>query len=399
MTYPSSVSRRGFSLLELMIALVLFSVVMGGALSFMVQQSKGLRLIAEKSDGVQNGRFSRDLLRQELRTAGTNVTDVQPIIVLANDSAFGFNADLTTGQRDSVALTGAVYVDEFAPPEQLTALTVDRQITVRGSNPGLRYPLQNYSQAAAVFVNSDAELITFWFAPDSTDPKRSYALWRQVNGAMPEMVAAGLTRNGATPFFRYHYDAGAFSSKVTGLQLVPSAWLPLIKAVPRRGLDADTGTAVSRRIDAVRAVEVTYEATAPKGGPREVVRYVVPLPNVAHARQARACGRVPLVPSTPGVTWRADSQFVQLVIPRAIDDGAGERDVIRYVLWRQQVGSTTWGQPISTIGATQAGSYTVRDAGHPVRPAVYRYAIAVQDCTPNLSGLAISAPISIPASP
>ena len=30
------------------------------------------------SNTVQNGRFSRDLLRQELRAAGTNVTDVQP---------------------------------------------------------------------------------------------------------------------------------------------------------------------------------------------------------------------------------------------------------------------------------------------------------------------------------
>lgn len=392
-------TRRGFSLLELMIALVLFSVVMGGALSFVALQSKGLRLISEKSDGVQNGRFGRDLLRQELRTAGTNVTDVQPVIVLANDSAFSFNADLTTGNRDSVALTGAVYVDEFATADQLAAITTDAQITVRGSNPALRYPLQNYSQSASIFVNSDAELISFWFAPDSTDPRRSYALWRQVNGAQPELVSTGLTRNGTTPFLRYYYDVGVFTPTATGLQRVPATWLPLTKSVPRRGVDSDTGTAASRRIDAVRAVEVTYEATTSKSGTKEVVRYVVPLPNIAQARQSRACGRTPILPATPTVTWRADSQFAQIVIPRAVDDGAGERDAIRYVLWRQQVGTTTWGQPINTIGATQATSYVVADAGFPVRPATYRYAIAVQDCTPNLSGLAISAPVVVPSAP
>lgn len=389
-------SRRGFTLIELLISLVLFGVVIGGAISFMVSQSKGLRLLSNRSTAVQNGRFGRDLLRQELRTAGTNVTEEQPIVVLANDSAFAFNADLTTNRRDSVALTGAVYVDPFASAAEVTALTLDNQVTVRGSNPALRYPLQSYSQSAALFINSDAEFITFWFAPDSSDGSRTYALWRRVNGATPELVATGLTRNRNTPFFRYYYDASLFTTTSTGLDSVPRAWLPLTKSVARRGVDSDTGTAVSRRIDALRAVEVTYEATPPKGDAREVVRYMVPLPNVANARQSRACGRPPLLPSTPVVVWRSDSQFVQITVPRATDDGAGERDVIRYVLWRQLVGAATWGEPISTVAATQAASYQVRDNGHAVRPASYRYALAVQDCTPNVSGLAISAPVVVP---
>ena len=104
----------------------------------------------------------------------------------------------------------------------------------------------------------------------------------------------------------------------------------------------------------------------------------------------------PLLPPTPAVARRADSQAVQITLSRAADDGAGERDVVRYVLWRQAVGSTTWGEPINTVAATQAVSYVLRDQGFPTRPGTYRYALAVQDCTPNVSGLAISAPVSVP---
>lgn len=388
--------RRGLTLIELLISVTLFGIVIAGALGFVVAQGRGLRALSDRSQAVQNGRFGRDLLRQELRTAGTNVTDEQPIIVLANDSAFAFNADLTTNSRDSVGLTGAVYVDPSAPAGEVTAMTIDAASAVRGSRPGLTYPLQNYSQVTGSFINGDAELIQFWFAPDSSDAGRTYALWRQVNRAAPELVATGLTRNQGKPFFRYYYDQALFNTSLSGLDSVPSAWLPLTKSVAKRGVEGDTGTAASRRIDALRAVEVQYEATPPKGDVREVVRWMVPLPNIANARQSRACGRPPVLPSAASVSWRSDSQFVQVVIPRATDDGAGEKDIIRYVLWRQQVGATTWGEPISTVAATQATSYVVRDGGVPTRPASYRYALAVQDCTPNLSGLAISGSVSVP---
>ncbi len=392
-----TMNRRGFTLIELLLSLVLFSVVMAGAIGFVVSQSKGLRILSERSNAVQSGRFGRDLLRQELRTAGTNVTEEQPIVVLANDSAFAFNADLTTNNRDSASFTGAVYVDEFAPTAQVTALTLGAQIAVRGASPALRYPLQSYSQSPAMFVNSDAEFISFWFAPDSSDNNRTYALWRQVNAAPPELVSVGLTRAAGTPFLRYYYDAAPWNATSTGLTQVPAAWLPLTKSVARRGVDSDTGTAVSRRIDALRAIEVTYESTPPKAdNTREVVRYMVPLPNVMNARQSRACGRAPLLPPTPSVTWRADSQAVQITIAPAVDDAAGERDVVRYVLWRQAVGSSTWGEPINTIAATRAASYTVRDQGFPTRPGQYRYALAVQDCTPNTSGTAISGAVFVP---
>lgn len=389
-------SRRGMTLPEVLISITIFGVVFGGAISFLVAQSKGLRTLATQSNAVQSGRFGRDLLRTELRTAGTGVTEEQPIIVLANDSAFAFNADLTTANRDSVALTGAVYVDTYAEVGQVTALTQGSAVTVPGSNPAVTYPLQDYSQSTSIFINSDAEFLSYWFAPDAAAGSSKYALWRQVNGGAPEVVATGISKSTGQPFFRYYYDPSKFGATNPSLDSVPRAWLPLAKTVAQRGLGADTGTAVTTRIDALRAVEVNYEVTPQRGGVNEVVRYLVPLPNVANARQSRACGRPPITPVAPTVTWRSDSNFVQVTIPRAVDDGAGEADAVRYVLWRQQGGAASWGDPISTIAANQSATYTIHDMGMPVRPGVYRYAVAVQDCTPNLSGIAASANVSVP---
>lgn len=91
-------ARDGFTLVELMIAMALFSIVLTAAVGFLVAQSKGFRVLANRSAGVQNGRFGRDILRQEIRTAGTNVTEEQPTLVYASSTVFAFNSDLTTNR-------------------------------------------------------------------------------------------------------------------------------------------------------------------------------------------------------------------------------------------------------------------------------------------------------------
>lgn len=389
--------RRGFSLIELLIGLTLFGIVVAAAIGFLVAQSRTFKKLSDRSGEVQNGRFSRDLLRQEIRTAGTNVTDEQPVLVLANDSVFAFNSDLLTTSADSVRLTGAVYVDPYASSGQSTALTVDRAMTLVGSHPSFSYPLQSYSQSTMVFINSDAELLQYRFVPDSSTTDASdYVLYRQVNDGPPEAVSSGLRRSGGKPFFRYWYDPSRYGAVNPELDTVPRGWLPLTKPVPQRGIMPDTGTAVSMRIDAVRAVEVMYEATPPKGGTREVVRFMVPMPNAAAARQGRACGRPPLAPPSPHVRWESDSNAVMVTWSGAVDDGGGEEDVVRYVLWRSRVPVAGWGEPLTTVGAKDAAAgYSYKDTGMQ-SGRTYRYALAVQDCTPNVSSQSTSNAVHVP---
>ena len=378
-----------------MVALVVFGLIMSAAFGFLLAQSKGFRAMADKSISVQNGRFGRDIMRQELRTAGTNVLDNQPIVVYANDSLFAFNSDLTTSNADSARFTGAVYVDPYATSAEVGAITVSNAITIPGS--AFTYPLTNYSSIAG--TTGDAELVIFRFTRDTSSTNSAdYMLLRQVNNVAPEIIATGLRKSSTTPFFRYWYDPTRYSTTLTSLDTVPRSWLPLAKMVMYRGVIPDTGTAASTRIDQLRGVEVTYEATKPSGSTRNVVRYMVPMPNTMGARQSRACGRAPIAPSAPMVSWNADSNAVMLSWAKAVDDGTGEADAVRYVLWRRLAGAATWGEPLSTvsvIGGTN--TYSLKDAG--VQPGMansYQYGIAVQDCTPNLSTLSASPTVVVP---
>jgi len=392
---PSAGRRPGYSLAELLIAVALFGVVTTAAVTFRLKQSEGMRALALRSAQVQNARFGRDVLRQELRTVGTNITEAQPMVVLANDSTFAFNADLLTNRVDNTHFTGAVYVDPYAPGAEAQALLPGGAITIPGSQPGVTYPLAEYSQVPG--TPGDAELIIFRFVRDTAVAAEPvFQLLRQVNAQPPQVVATGLRRAGTTPFFRYWYDPSRFNSALTSLDTVPRDWLPLAKTVALRGVPPDTGTALTTRVDALRAVEVTYETMAPVNGRRDVVRYTVPLPNTVMPRQSRACGRPPIAPTTIAGAWNADSQAVMVSWGKAADDGAGEQDAVRYVLWRKAPTATQWPEPLATVSVVGGTTtYAYKDAGIE-RGESYQYAVAVQDCTPNLSSIATSVPVPVP---
>jgi hypothetical protein len=113
-------------------------------------------------------------------------------------------------------------------------------------------------------------------------------------------------------------------------------------------------------------------------------------------RQSRACGRPPVAPTAVTGVWNADSGAVLVSWPQAADDGAGEQDAVRYVLWRKAVADATWPEPLATVSVSGgATTYRYTDTGAP-RGETVQYAVAVQDCTPNLSGMATSAGVLVP---
>ena len=218
-------ARRGFSLGEVMIALVVFGVIMSATFAFLLGQSKSFRSISAKSAAIQNGRFGRDVMRQELRTAGTNVTVDQPVIVFANDSTFAYNSDLTTNTKDSTGFTSAVYVDPFATNAQVSAIALANAITIPGSSPSFSYPLADYGGSG---VSAEAELVVFRFTRDTASSNSlDYMLLRQINAGAAEVIATGLRRSQAVPFLRYWYDPTRYSVVLTALDTIPRSWLPL----------------------------------------------------------------------------------------------------------------------------------------------------------------------------
>jgi prepilin-type N-terminal cleavage/methylation domain-containing protein len=383
--------KHGYSLLEVMVALVIFGVVVASAIKFQVGQSKGFRVMANRAEQVQNGRFGRDVLRQEIRTAGSGTTDDQPMVVYASDSVFAFNADLLTNKTDSARFTGAIYVDTYATDAEAAAMPLSSARTIPGTT--FTYPLADYSSISG--TTGDAELVIFRFTRDTTSTSSlDYMLVRQANAGAPELIATGLRKLGTTPFFRMWYDPSRYGGS-GDLDTVPRSWLPLAKSVAYRGVTPDTGTAPTTRIDQLRGLEVSYQATRTSSGNNEPVHYMIPMPNTANARQSRACGRPPIAPSSPGVRWDSDSAAVMVTWSKAADDGGGESDAVRYVLWRKIQGAPTWGTPLTTVGVSGTTSYVYKDAGVESGKR-YQYGLAVQDCTPNVSSLAGSTVVHVP---
>jgi hypothetical protein len=77
----------------------------------------------------------------------------------------------------------------------------------------------------------------------------------------------------------------------------------------------------------------------------------------------------------------------------SVDEGSGEQDIVRYLIYRSGSSSGPWGNPIVSIPAG-ATSYLFED--ETVEPdSTYWYAYAAQDCTPSLSPLSTPLQVTI----
>lgn len=388
-------NQRGMTLIELMIALVVFSLVMASALSLLSKQSKGFDRSSSDMGLLQNLRFAGDLLRQELRMAGANVPYKEPPIVYAGTASFAFNADYASN-TDSLF---AVYYDPGLLTGQTDALTLARRMTISGSSPAVQYPDSNYYSPSA--TNSPAETITWFFSLDSsTTVSNDYTILRQVNDGPPETVIRNVTQTGSLNFFKYYYKrVPASGLTASSLDSVPTAWIPLRHVQAIHGSVPDTST--DARIDSLAEVEVRFTVTNGLTGTdlrSRAISFTIPMPNIG-TKKVTTCGDAPILGNTPVAVWAIDSTVspydttMVLTWNQAIDETTGEQDVVAYVIWRRAVGATVWGEPIGSVPAgTVTPSFT--DESAVVNVPGYQYALAAQDCTPTLSAQsAVNAPL------
>jgi hypothetical protein len=154
-------------------------------------------------------------------------------------------------------------------------------------------------------------------------------------------------------------------------------------------------------VDSIRAVEISVRATSGEVNryeQQETVRRLVQLPNVGVSRLV-TCGAKPAL----GVALAADGAIVggvpavTLTWSPAVDERGGERDVLRYVIWRKTNPADPWGDPYTSLAVNGAPTYRFDDTGVDASTN-YLYALAAQDCTPSLSGMT-TANANSPAAP
>jgi len=382
--------RAGMTLIELLVALTVFSIVIAGALGAFQKETQVFRRGNERLGVLQNYRFAVNAVEQDLQAAGSGVTTQQPVLIYAGADVVAFNADYASRTAGDIS---AVYVDTAATDAEVMALKRPRRITLPATS--FSYPDTTYLVGG---VNGPAETIIFFFAEDSiTARDDDYVLYRQANDLAPELVARDLLRTDDGPFFTY-YELLTSDTAASRVVEVPSGVLPLAHSVPIHASPADTGAAA--RIDGIRGVRVELTATNGLAGDEEhtmEASRLVWLPNVGLVTST-SCGGKPLAVSTPGATGVIDATSgepqVELTWSRSPDEGGGEADVVRYVVWRRLSGAGDWGAPYLSIPAG-ASSYSYTDRA--VDPGVtYEYAVSAQDCTPTLSDQSGAVAVTVP---
>lgn len=374
-------NRRGFTLLEMIIAITLTLMIFGAVVPFFRAQANAVSDHSGRFDAQQNALFGLAAIERELRIAGVNMPDAQPLIVQASSDAITFNVDLVT---NSALNLGAVYVDPDADPRTVgVMLTSD---TVALPNSTRRYPDSTYRLPGG--APSTAETISFWVTQDPSAPAvpPQYMLMRRVNAAAPEIVVRGLVLPPGEPVFRYYKVTS------TGAQLeIPQASLPLFHVAMHDAVD-DIGA--SRMTDSIRIVRVRL-TSAYRDPRRPEVRRAgqrdVRIMNSGLMRRS-TCGEVPLLSAALTVAIVAGTSDVTLSWPAARDETGGERDVERYAVYRR-ANSDPFGEPLTSIAAGQA-SYTAVDANVP--SGTWVYGVAAQDCSNQLSDIASSSQVIIP---
>lgn len=384
--------RRGMTLIEILVALLIFSFVMAATLGVLSAESRSFMLGTERIAMYQNGRFALNELEKDLRTAGAGAPDVQPQVIYVSDSVIAVNANYWTNTAGDVE---AVYYNPDAPDSAIAAMRITSKITIPYT--AVQYPDSNYLSGG---VNSGAETILFYFQTDtSTSRTGDYILYRRVNNLSPEIVSTNILRTGSTPFFQYFRLNTIALTGVQSLVPIPPDSIPLRHVQPIHLSITDIGT-VNARIDSIRAVRVNFTVSNGKSGTDERFRVLsrfIRLPNVGLVN-TKSCGDAPLFTANPVASnaFAVDgiTPVVEVAFPASVDETSGEADVERYVIWRRLSTTTEWGDPYVTMPGG-AAPYVFTD-GAVTSGLSYYYAVAAQDCTPTLSPQRFTSIITIP---
>jgi prepilin-type N-terminal cleavage/methylation domain-containing protein len=389
------VGRRGLSLVELLIAMVVVSGLLGSVVLALRSQSGAFRRGSARAEMLTNGRYAMQQVDRLLRTAGAGTSSSQPTIVYADSNLVAFNADYWTTTTDTSLIRCAVYRDPDAPAGSLDALTSSTAITIPGTS--YTYPKATYLPASA---NCSAETIMLYFRPDSTTAEANdWVLLQRINRQEPVVIARNLFRQATRPFFEYFVHPRTPSTGIDSLVIAGVAGsgitLPMLDSVTIQGGAADTGRATWA--DSIKAVRVNVRAATTSGtavATRDI-SFVTPLQNNGLV-QLRTCGDAPLFTGTLAAAVQTTPTLqVTLSWPISADESGGETDVLQYNVYRRRTTDAAWGPAKYTVPVSGTATYGFVD-GDLVPGTSYVYRVSAQDCSPSESAFLTSSQVDIP---
>jgi len=378
---------RGFTLIEMMISLVVFSIVMGTAVWFFHGISGAVSGTAGRMDAMQNLRYALNTMDRDLRNAGAGTADAQPTLVYISPSEVVFNGDLVSNVAGSPT---AVNYDPNADPNSVSAPTTAQKFYLPTTS--IWYPDSTYRTTGGNL--SPAETISYWFTPDTTPGANgTYVLLRQVNNNAPTTVAQHLLPFPGQPFFNWQQ-----TDSLGNLFSVAAANLPMRHSVPVHGSMGDTG--VAARIDSIRAVAVSVYASNGMTGSSQIIRMLgttIRIPNAGLVTQ-HTCGDQPIFNQTVTALFTGTDTVPKVTVSwlPAVDETGGQKDVEKYAIYRRTAAGTFSGA-LQTIPAGLS-TYSYNDATV-LNDSTYYYQVTALDCTPLESTPSASGSVFVPAAP
>lgn len=382
-------TRRGFTLVETLVAMTMVVLLMSIATRYFMQQTRMLSQQSGRLEAQQNAQFSLATLDREIRVAGIGVVDAQPILVQAHPRAITFNADLVSRVANDPS---AVYIDSDADSSSTLAFPLSERLALPQN--GRAYPDTNYFLGAG--VPSRAETVSFWVSRDSTSPDPTeFILFRRVNSDPPRVVARSLRVRPTDTVFQY------FKRDSTGAPVaIDPGSLPVYHTAAIHGSTADT--ARSALADSIRTVRVRLTAMFRDRNGVQIIRRIdmtIQLMNAGLIHR-NTCGEPPLgvMPSAVAdIDPATGTPRVRVSWSKSGDEGSGEKDVERYSIFRRKVAGA-FAEPLASIPAGSSSyTFTDTDVGDPGEQWVY--GVTAQDCTPNVSSMNSTLTVIIPAPP
>lgn len=376
--------REGVTLIEMMIAIVLFVLVFGLAVPFFRYQARSVSASAGRLDALQNARYAQNAIDRDLRIAGIGIISAQPLMVQADGFAITFNADLATKDKNDPS---SIYYDPDIDSSGTVSMDRGNKVTLPLS--AVSYPDSNY---LANDVPSTAETVSYWLVKDSTATRTDqYILWRRVNALPPKLVAKGIIVPAGQTFFQYFKP-----NSTGGLDSIKTAKLPLFHLAAVHGSPADTGN--SAITDSIRVVRMTVTGLYNDPDKGAIMKTVVSATKLLNAGmvQSTVCGDLPLdVPSAAAVPTFVSGVITKVTITwtKSLDQDAGEKDVARYMVYKKPAASSDWGSPIADLAASQ-DTYTLDDTTLPSGSWVY--GVVAQDCSPSNSNVTSTGVVNVP---
>jgi len=384
MRTTGSSRRDGVTLIEMMIAIVLFVLVFGLAVPFFRYQARSVSASAGRLDALQNARYAQSAIDRDLRISGIGIVQAQPMIVQADGFAVTFNADLETKDINDPM---SIYYDNDIDSSGTDAMNNANKVTLPLS--AVQYPDSNYMNGG---ISSPAETIQYWLVRDSSASRTDqYVLYRRVNNLNQKIVAKGIIVPAGQNFFQYMKPNGA-----GGLDSIRAAKLPIFHSAPVHGSPADTAT--SALTDSIRVVRMKVTGLYNDPDKGAIMKTVVSSTKLLNAGMSRStvCGDVPIAVTTATATrfpFFGTPTKVTITWNSSLDQDAGEKDVGRYMVFKKRVGVSDWGSPIADLAASQA-NYTLDDTS--LSSGFWVYGVVAQDCSPANSSVTPTGVINVP---